>query len=63
LVIGTTGIDEGGRKKLVEASRRIPIVFSPNMSLSANVLFDVVERVAALLPGDTTRKWWKFITT
>ncbi len=51
LVIGTTGIDEGGRSKLVELSRKIPIVLSPNMSLSANILFDVVERVAALLPG------------
>jgi 4-hydroxy-tetrahydrodipicolinate reductase len=52
LVVGTTGIDEGGRKTLLEASRRIPIVFSPNMSLSANVMFEVVERVARLLPGD-----------
>ncbi|MBK8575318.1 MAG: 4-hydroxy-tetrahydrodipicolinate reductase [Elusimicrobia bacterium] len=51
LVIGTTGIDESGRSQLVDLARNIPIVFSPNMSLSANVLFDVVERVAALLPG------------
>lgn len=51
LVVGTTGIDADGRKKLAEASRRIPIVFSPNMSLSANVLFEAVERVARLLPG------------
>ncbi len=51
LVIGTTGVDEVGRNKLRELAEKIPIVFSPNMSLSANVLFDVVERVAALLPG------------
>lgn len=51
LVIGTTGVDEAGRQKLAELAQKIPIVFSPNMSLSANILFDVVERVAALLPG------------
>ncbi|MBL0059241.1 MAG: 4-hydroxy-tetrahydrodipicolinate reductase [Elusimicrobia bacterium] len=50
IVIGTTGVDEGGRKALAEAARRIPVVFSPNMSLSANVLFDAAERMAALLP-------------
>ncbi|MBL8023135.1 MAG: 4-hydroxy-tetrahydrodipicolinate reductase [Elusimicrobia bacterium] len=49
-VLGTTGLDEAGRKNLSEVSKRIPIVFSPNMSLSANVLFDVAERVSALLP-------------
>lgn len=51
LVIGTTGIDEAGKKKLAAAAKKIPLVFSPNMSLSANVLFDAAERVAALLPG------------
>jgi 4-hydroxy-tetrahydrodipicolinate reductase len=50
LVIGTTGVDEAGRKKLSELAHDIPIVFSPNMSVSANILFDVVERVSALLP-------------
>lgn len=51
LVIGTTGVDEAGRQRLSELAQKIPIVFSPNMSLSANILFDVAERVAGLLPG------------
>lgn len=51
LVVGTTGVDEAGRKKLNELAQKIPIVFSPNMSVSANILFDVAERVAGLLPG------------
>lgn len=50
-VIGTTGVDVAGQKKIAEAARRVPIVFSPNMSLSANVLFDVVQKVAGLLPS------------
>jgi 4-hydroxy-tetrahydrodipicolinate reductase len=51
LVIGTTGIDEAGQAKLKEFARKTPIVFAPNMSLSANVMFEIAERVAALLPG------------
>ncbi len=51
IVIGTTGVDEAGRRTLGDLAKQIPIVFSPNMSLSANVLFDAVERVASLLPG------------
>ena len=51
LVVGTTGVDEAGRATLAELARQIPLVFSPNMSLSANVLFDVVEKVAKLLPS------------
>jgi len=50
LVIGSTGIDVAGRAKLATLATKTPIVFSPNMSLSANVLFDVVQRVANLLP-------------
>jgi 4-hydroxy-tetrahydrodipicolinate reductase len=50
-VLGTTGVDDAGRTKIAEAAKRIPIVFSPNMSLSANVLFEVAERVASLLPA------------
>jgi len=51
LVIGTTGVPEDGVEKLRAAARKTAIVFSPNMSLSANVMFDVAERVAGLLPG------------
>ncbi len=50
IVIGTTGVDEAGRQKLRDLSQKIPLVFSPNMSLSANILFDVTERVAGFLP-------------
>ena len=31
--------------------RGVPVVFSANMSLSANVMFDLAERVARALPG------------
>ena len=51
LVVGTTGLMEQDLVRVRDAAKRVAIVQSPNMSLSANVLFEVAERVAALLPG------------
>jgi 4-hydroxy-tetrahydrodipicolinate reductase len=46
VIIGTTGINESEQKILDEASRKIAIVFSPNMSVGVNLLF-VLARIAA----------------
>ncbi|MDR3306478.1 MAG: 4-hydroxy-tetrahydrodipicolinate reductase [Endomicrobium sp.] len=46
IVIGTTGFSEEQKKKISEAARVIPIVFSPNMSVGVNVLFKLVEEAA-----------------
>ena len=51
LIIGTTGLQKQDLDRIKEAAQRVAIVQSPNMSLSANVLFEVAERVASLLPG------------
>ncbi len=48
-VIGTTGLDEDKYDRLKEASKKIPIVYSPNMSLGVNLLFKLVEEVARIL--------------
>jgi 4-hydroxy-tetrahydrodipicolinate reductase len=50
-VIGTTGIDAAGQKKIKNASKKIPIVFSPNMSIGVNVFFTLIERAAEKLGG------------
>ena len=47
LVVGTTGLSPAQVKKLRDLSRRIPIVFSPNMSVGMNVLFELVAKAAA----------------
>jgi 4-hydroxy-tetrahydrodipicolinate reductase len=49
LVVGTTGLRPGQIKKLRTLARRIPIVFSPNMSVGMNVLFELVAKAAAAL--------------
>lgn len=51
IVSGTTGLDDEGEAALDEASGRVGVVHSPNMSLGVNLLFALVERVAAALPA------------
>ncbi|MDD5634023.1 MAG: 4-hydroxy-tetrahydrodipicolinate reductase [Candidatus Omnitrophica bacterium] len=52
MVIGTTGMDADGEKKIKAASKKIPIVFSPNMAVGMNVLFNIVKEAASVL-GDS----------
>jgi 4-hydroxy-tetrahydrodipicolinate reductase len=51
LVVGTTGLTGNLRERFVSAVKPIPCVLSSNMSLSANVMFDLAERVARSLPA------------
>ncbi|MDP2921509.1 MAG: 4-hydroxy-tetrahydrodipicolinate reductase [Candidatus Omnitrophota bacterium] len=52
VVIGTTGFSKEEAGKIKEASSKIPIVFSPNMSVGANLLFKITEEVAGALGKD-----------
>jgi len=49
MVIGVTGLSEGDRKKIARAARKIPVVFSPNMSIGVTLLFDLVREAARTL--------------
>jgi 4-hydroxy-tetrahydrodipicolinate reductase len=51
LVIGTTGHSEQQKAALAEASSRIPIFYSPNLSHGINLMCDLVQKAAAEL-GD-----------
>lgn len=51
IVSGTTGLDADGEAALAEASQRVGVVHSPNMSLGVNLLFALVEQVAGALPA------------
>ncbi len=48
-VLGTTGLTPEERETVLAAAMEIPVVWSPNMSLGINVLFDLVRRAAAAL--------------
>jgi len=48
-VIGTTGFDEKGTAQIAKASKRMPIVFSPNFAVGVNVVFKLAETAAETL--------------
>jgi 4-hydroxy-tetrahydrodipicolinate reductase len=56
MVIGTTGLDASAEKKIAEAAADIPIVFSPNMAVGVNVLFNIVREAARVLGGSCSIK-------
>jgi len=49
LVIGTTGVSGDAQKELAFLAKKIPIVFSPNMSVGMNVLFKLLADAAKTL--------------
>jgi len=49
LVVGTTGLDPDQIRIIENAAKKIPVVFSPNMSVGVNLLFDLVKKAAASL--------------
>jgi 4-hydroxy-tetrahydrodipicolinate reductase len=52
LVIGTTGLDEQALSLAQEASKRIPVLVSPNMSLGMNLLFHLTGIVSSRLKNE-----------
>ena len=49
MVIGTTGLSEAQIAAVKSAAQAIPIVFSPNMSLGVNLLFELSQLAAQRL--------------
>lgn len=49
LIVGTTGLDAVAEKLLHDSSKKIPVVYSANMSVGINVLLALVEQTAARL--------------
>jgi 4-hydroxy-tetrahydrodipicolinate reductase len=50
IVIGTTGLDAAARAAIEAASRAIPIVLAPNMSLGVAVMMKIAQLAAGALP-------------
>ena len=49
IVIGTTGFDAEGKKSIADASREIPVVFAPNMSVGVNLVFKLLDTATRIL--------------
>jgi len=54
IVIGTTGFSIKQIEKIKKISKETPVLFSPNMSVSVNLLFDLVRKTAQLLGRNYT---------
>jgi 4-hydroxy-tetrahydrodipicolinate reductase len=52
LVVGTTGLGPGLRKRLDGLGARVPVFYAANMSLGIHVLRKLARRAAELLDGD-----------
>ena len=52
MVIGTTGFDPQAEEVIRLAAEVIPIVFSPNMAVGVNLLFNIVREMAKVLGRD-----------
>jgi 4-hydroxy-tetrahydrodipicolinate reductase len=51
IVIGTTGFSETEISEIKAASKKIPVFFTPNMSVGVNLLFKLAEEAAKIIPG------------
>jgi 4-hydroxy-tetrahydrodipicolinate reductase len=52
LVIGTTGFSDKQKKSLLKLAQSFPCVFSPNMSVGVNVMFEMSKKLTGLLGND-----------
>ena len=52
LVIGTTGFSAQQRSLILEASKHIPLVLAPNMSVGVNLSFYLLEQITRVMGGD-----------
>lgn len=52
LVIGTTGFSPAQRNELEELALRVPLFWSPNMSVGINVLLEILPKLTQLLGPD-----------
>lgn len=49
IVVATTGLDEKQKKKMIEASKEIPVFFSANMSVGVNLIIELAQKAAKAL--------------
>jgi len=52
MVVGTTGFTEEEKKELSQLAQKFPCVFSPNMSIGVNVMFEATKKLAEILGDD-----------
>lgn len=51
VVIGSTGLDEAGKKAVEALAQKVPVMLSPNMSIGVNAALKLIETAAKTLTG------------
>jgi len=54
MVIGTTGLSDDELEVIIQASKDIPIVFAPNMSIGVNLTLKLLETSAKVIGPDSS---------
>ena len=52
IIIGTTGFDENGKRRISDAAQTTGIVFAPNMSVGVNLCLKLLDTAARILGDD-----------
>ncbi len=53
LVSGVTGLDEAAHASLQRAAGKVPVLWSPNLSVGVNLLAQIAQQVSAVLDAQT----------
>ena len=53
LIIGTTGFSAQQRSRIEEASKHIPLVLAPNMSVGVNLSFYLLDQITRVMGADS----------
>jgi len=59
VVIGTTGLNESQKQAIAEAAQTIPVLFSANMSIGVNLLFNLARQAARVMGHHTDIEIWE----
>ena len=52
IVIGTTGLNDKQKNEITSASKKIPCLLSPNMSIGVNLLLDIVAQLTKTIGNE-----------
>lgn len=59
VVVGTTGLNDTQKQLIRDAAQHIPVVFSANMSVGVNLLFNLVRQTARVMGNSADIEIWE----
>ncbi len=59
VVVGTTGLDAEQKQKISQAAQHVPVLFSANMSVGVNLLFNLARQTARVMGHSADIEIWE----